>query len=229
MIVPMVKVYVAARCRDKERLLETIRELGAIHLVPADPAQALADGPTAEAIQALQRAHQVLYGIDPQGNRPELPPVEAGREVLNVERQIVEHGNRLALLHHELEQLDLWGNVQLRQIEGLAQAGIEVGFYAVDADQFSSIRADCVAEVGELPNGRIVVAIAVRGGSLQLPDGAAGLPLPPRDAPSIRAEAAQIDAALKAAHRRLAELAHLVPEMHAELARLGQQAALIRA
>jgi V/A-type H+/Na+-transporting ATPase subunit I len=229
MIVPMVKVYVAARHRDRERLLEAIRELGVIHLVPADPAQALADGPTAEAIQALQRAQQVLYGIDPQGDRPELPAVEAAREVLNVERHLVEHGNRLALLHHELEQLDLWGNVRLQQIEALRQAGIELGFYAVEAHTFSSVRADCVAEVGELPNGRIVVAVAVRDGSLELPEGAAALPLPPRDAPSIRAEAVQIDAALKAGHRRLAELAHLLPEMHAELARLEQQAEFIRA
>jgi V/A-type H+-transporting ATPase subunit I len=141
----------------------------------------------------------------------------------------VEHGNRLALLHHELEQLDLWGNVRLQQIEALRQAGIELGFYAVEAHKFSSVRADCVAEVGELPNGRIVVAVAVRYGSLELPEGAAALPLPPRDAPSIRAEAVQIDAALKAGHRRLAELAHLVPEMHAELARHEQQAEFIRA
>jgi hypothetical protein len=75
----------------------------------------------------LQRAQQVLYGIDPQGDRPELPAVEAAREVLNVERHLVEHDNRLALLHHELEQLDLWGNVELQQIERLRQAGIDVG------------------------------------------------------------------------------------------------------
>ncbi len=229
MIVPMVKVYVAARCREKERLLETIRGLGVIHLVPADPAQALTDGPTADAIQTLQRAQQVLYGIDRQGDRSELPAVEAARAVLNVERHLVEQGNRLALLHHELEQLDLWGNVQLQQIEGLREAGIEVGFYAVEAHTLASVRADCVAEVGELPNGRIVVAVAIRDGSLELPENAAPLPLPPRDAPSIRAEAAQIDATLKAGHRRLAELAHLAPDMRTELVRLEQQAEFIRA
>ena len=229
MIVPMVKVYVAARCRDRERLLEAIRELGVIHLVPADPAQALADGPTAEAIQALQRAHQVLYGIKPLGNRVDLPAVEVAREVLNVERHTVENSNRLALLHHELDQLELWGNVRLQQIEGLRQAGVEVGFYAVADHDVASVRADCVAVVGELSDGRTVVAVAVRGGSLELPDGAAALPLPPRDAPSIREEAAQIDAALKAGHRRLARLAHLVPELLAESARLEQQAEFIRA
>jgi vacuolar-type H+-ATPase subunit I/STV1 len=111
MIVPMVKVYIAARQRDRERLLEALRELGVVHLLPVDPSQALSDGPTVERIQNLRRALHELYGIVPIGDRPELDAVDAAQEVLDVERHIVEDGNRLALLHHELEQLDLWGDV----------------------------------------------------------------------------------------------------------------------
>ena len=229
MIVPMAKIYVAARSPDRDRLLEMIRDLGVIHLVPADPAQALGDNPTADAIPALQRALQVLYGVEPQGERPPLSAIEAAREVLDVERHIVEEGNRLALLHHELEQLDLWGNVRREQIEALRQAGIEIGFYAVAGHAVANVRADCVAVVGEQPDGRDVVAVAVCGGTLELPPGAQPLPVPPRDAPSIRAEASQIDAALKADHRRQAELAHLLPDMHADLGRLERQADFIRA
>jgi len=200
-----------------------------MHLVPADPAQALSDGPTGEAIQTLQRAQQVLYGITPQGDRRELPPLEVAREVLDVERYTVENGNRLANLHRELEQLDLWGNVRLEQIAALRQAGIEVGFYAVPSPAVASIQADCWAEVGELPDGRAVVAVASRGGELKVPDAASVLPLPPRDAPSIRAEAAELDAALKAAHHRLARLAHLEPDLAAEAVRLERQADFLRA
>jgi len=229
MIVPMIKIYVAARSADRERLLEAIRELGVIHLVPADPAQAAGDGKTADQIHALQRALQVLYGIGPQKDRPDLSAVEAAQEVLDVERHIVEYDNRLALFHHELEQLDLWGNVELKQIEGLRQAGIDVRFYAVADRDVASVRADCLAVVGESPDGRRVVAVAVRDERLELPEGATQLPLPPRDAPSIRAEAAKVDVALKAAHRRLTELAHLVPEMRIELARLEQQSEFIKA
>jgi hypothetical protein len=63
---------------------------------------------------------------------------------------------------------------------------------------------------------RIVVAVATRGDAVEVPDQAVELPLPHRDAPMLRAEAARIDAALKTSHRRLAELAHLVPEMNGE-------------
>ena len=171
----------------------------------------------------------MLYGIEPQGERPELSAVEAAREVLHLERQNVEHGNRLAALHHEIEQLELWGNVRLQQIEDLRQAGIDVQFYAVPDHDAASIAAECVAVVGELPDGRTAVATASRGGKIELPESAVPLPLPPRDAPSIRAEAAQIDGGLKAAHRRLAELAHLAPPMHAELAPLERHAEFVRA
>lgn len=229
MIVPMVKIYLAARAADRERLLEAIRELGVVHLVPADPAQAASDGQTLDHIHALQRALQVLHGISPQDGRPELSPVAAAQQVLDTERQIVEYDNRLALFHHELEQLDLWGNVQLEQIERLRQAGVAVRFFAVADRDVASVRADCQAVVGEFPDGRHVVAVAVRGADLELPEGATEVPLPPRDAPMIRAEAAKIDAALKAAHRRLAELAHLVPEMRSELASLEKQAEFIKA
>lgn len=229
MIVPMVKVYVAARSRDRQRLLEAIGELGVIHLVPADPTQALVDEQTAEQIQTLQRALQVLYGIEPHGERPELPAVEAAREVLQIEHQNVEQGNRLAALHHEIEQLDLWGNVRLQQIEELRQAGIDVQFYAVPDHDLGAIAAECVAVVGEQPDGRAVVATASRDGKIGLPESASPLPLPPRDAPAIREEAARIDAGLKAAHRRLAEFVHVVPQMHAELNRLQKQAEFLAA
>jgi len=229
MIVPMVKVYVAARSQDRQRLLEAIGELGVIHLVPADPTQALVDEQTAEQIQTLQRALQVLYGIDPHGDRPELSVLEAAREVLHIEHQNVEQGNRLAGLHHEIEQLDLWGNVRLQQIEDLRQAGIDVHFYAVPDHDVRAIAADCVAVVGELPDGRTAVATASCGRQVELPESAVPLPLPPRDAPTIRAEAAHVDAGLKAAHRRLSELAHLAAQMHAELAPLKQHAEFVRA
>lgn len=229
MIVPMVKVYIAARQRERERLLEALRELGVVHLVPVDPSQALSDGPTVEQIQALRRALHELYGIVPIGDRPELDAVDAAQEVLDVERHIVEDGNRLALLHHELEQLDLWGDVRLQQIDDLRKAGVDVRFYVIDAYDYAKFRAECVAEVGSQPGNRIVVAIATRGQAVEVPDEAVELPLPHRDAPMLRAEAARIDAALKTSHRRLAELAHLVPEMSERLTQLEREAEFIRA
>jgi V/A-type H+/Na+-transporting ATPase subunit I len=227
MIVPMIKVYVAARERDRERLLESLRQLGVVHLVPVDPERTLTDGQTIEQIQDLKRALHELYGIESVGERPELSAVEAAREVLDVERQIVEGGNRLALLHHELEQLDLWGDFRLQQIEDLRRAGVDVRFFVIDPADYRQIQAECFAEVGAYSGNRIVVAVATRGQGTVLPEHAVELPLPHRDAPALREEAARVDAALKAHHHRLAELAHLVPEMREQLEQLQREAEFI--
>jgi V/A-type H+-transporting ATPase subunit I len=229
MIVPMVKVYIAARCRDREQLLAALRELGVIHLVPVDPNQVLSDGKTIEQLQNLRRALHVLYGIVPGGEKPELSPMDAAQEVLDVERHIVEDGNRLALLHHELEQMELWGNMQLTQVEDLRQAGVEVRFFVIPADDYRQVQAECVAEVGSQPGNRIVVAVATKGGPVELPEGAVELPLPHRDVLMIKAEAARIDTALKTSHHRLSELAHLVPAMNHELLDLQREAEFVRA
>ena len=197
MIVPMVKVYVAARSQDRQALLETIRpDLGEIHLVPADP-DAGSGGRTdgrADPDLATRPPGAVRNRASrrPSGTRP---PLEAAREVLHIERQNVEHGNRLAALHHEIEQLDLWGNVRLQQIEDLRQAGIDVQFYAR-----AGSRRDCRLPRSvwpwseNCPTAEPPWPRRRRGGKVQLPESAVPLPLPPRDAPSIRAEAAQIDA-----------------------------------
>ncbi|NLE37032.1 MAG: hypothetical protein GX621_03310, partial [Pirellulaceae bacterium] len=43
MIVPMRKVFLVARSRDRETLLDAVRDLGMVHLVPVDPARAAAE------------------------------------------------------------------------------------------------------------------------------------------------------------------------------------------
>jgi V/A-type H+/Na+-transporting ATPase subunit I len=229
MIVPMIKVYIAAREKDRERLLESLRQLGVIHLVPVDPERALTDGQTVEQIQDLKRALHELYGIEPVGEGPELSALEAAREVLDVERQIVEGGNRLALLHHELEQLDLWGDFRLQQIEDLRQAGVDVRFFILDPADYRQIQAECFAEVGTYSGNRIVVAVATRGQGAVLPEHAVELPLPHRDAPALREEAARVDAALRAHHHQMAAFAHLAPEMREQLEYLQREAEFIGA
>jgi V/A-type H+/Na+-transporting ATPase subunit I len=222
MIVPMIKVYLAARQQDQAQLLEALGELGVIHLVPVDPQAALTDGQTLENAQNLRRALHELYGVVPAGQRPELDGpeldvVDAAGEVLQLERQLVEDGNRLAQLHHELEQMDVWGDFRLQQMEDLKQAGVDVQFHIIPAADLDQVQAECVAQVGSQPGNRVVVALASRGGMIQLPEAAVELPLPHHDASMIRKEAAHVEEGLKASRHRLAELAHLVPEMQQAL------------
>lgn len=241
MIVPMSKVYLVGRHGDREKLLETIRDAGVVHLVPADPARAADDEPTRGQIRALKRALQVLYGVAPHGARPEVPPVEGAYRVLEIEQRSMELHNHLAALHHQLAQLGLWGDLELRQVEALRAAGIDVQFYALPKREVDAIDAQCAEVVGAMPDGRALVAVVARApaGSgaargpdapgeaaspCRVPGSAVAVPLPPRDAPSIRAEAARIDAALQSDSAALAGLSHLTEAMQAELGRLERRA-----
>ena len=224
MIVKMLKVYVVARSRDRGRLLECIRDLGVVHLAPVDPACAVADEKTVAAINSIERAVQVLSDMTPAGQAPDILVAEAAEEVLGIQRRSAERQSRLVALHRQLEQLRIWGNVELKQFGQLREAGIDVRLFSVPTRDVHEIEAECVEVIGTLATKRLLVAVIDRRGEPGLPDAATNIPLPPCDAPAIRAEAAEIDTAIKQDAHRLAELAHLTGKMKAELTRLRQQA-----
>jgi len=151
-------------------------------------------------------------------------PVDAAHEVLDIRRRAAEGRNHLATLYHQLEQIAVWDDLRLEQVTALRQAGLSLEFYAISADMFNQIEAECVAEVAELPGRKIMAAVADRGGKPVVPEGAERMRLPSRDAPSIRAEAKQIDADLHRDIQRLHELAHLTAAMQTALVQLEQQA-----
>ncbi len=122
-----------------------------------------------------------------------------------------------------MEQIAVWDDLRLEHVAELRRAGVQVEFFAVPAVAFPRIEAECVVEVAELPGRQIMVAVAGRTGEFTLPDESTPMRLPSRDAASIRAEAKQIDGALRRDVARLHELARLIPAMEAELLRLTQQ------
>jgi len=225
MITPMRKVFVVARAADRDPLLAALRDLGAVHLAPVDPARAVADAETVARIDRVGRAIQVLAEVEPRGSAPDLSPAEAAEEVLRIQRESVERAGRLSALHLQLEQLALWGEMRLEDFKALQQAGIRVEFYALPRKAVDQVQADCVHMLGPWPGRRVLVAVACRGAEIQVPEGSEPVPLPPRDRPGIRAEATEIDAALARNGQRLAALARLVPAMHKALPALREKAA----
>jgi len=225
MIVPMRKVYLVARRAGRDRLLEALRDLGLVHLQAVDSARAVADEETLSAIDRYRRALQILRNTSPAGGPLDLSPSAAADEVLRIQRESVERANRLSNLHHQLQQLALWGDVRLSQFEALRAAGIEPRFFAVPRETVREIRAECVHPLGPWTNKRTLVAVINRAGEIEAPEGSEAIPLPSRDRPSIRAEAAEIDAALKADAAKLACLVRHDGAMEAELAKLRDRAA----
>ncbi len=225
MIVPMQKVYLVARADDRRRLLTALGKLGVAHLIPVDPVRAVAEEKYARRLGVMDRAVQVLASVSSSGPAPDVSPVDAANEVLEIQRRAAEGRNRLATLFHQLEQIAIWDNLRLEHVQELRQAGVELQFYAMPAAAVERVEAECVQLVGQLPGRKVLVAVAGRAGKteMKLPEEAVREPLPSRDAPAIRAEAAEIDAALHRDTERLHELAALAPALQTERDRLAQQ------
>jgi len=225
MIVKMQKVFVVARSAESDRLLEALGELGVVHLEPLDADRAVAPEDVLGQIDRLGRAVQVAGALEPSGHRPDLSAEQAAEEVLRIERGSAERRSRLAALHRQVEQLEMWGDVTLEQFAQLRERGIEPRFYSIPGDQVVDVRGELVEVIRRLPARRVLVAVIAREPErADVPEEARPIELPARDRPSLREEARRLDLALKQDAVRLSELAHLADDMSRALGELRRQA-----
>ncbi len=213
MIVPMSKVHIVTQSHNRDRLLDTLAQLGVVHVEPVYPDKAVAKELTVHAISALGHALQILQGIKPSDDAPDVSALHAAREAISIHKEIADKEDRLNALYRTADQLEVWGNVELKQLEHLRSTGIEITFFSVAQKDLPELEAECIETVAELPGREAMVAVIDRAGQFQAPEGARQIPWPTADLPTVRKEAAEVDASLKQHHERLAELASLTEAM----------------
>ena len=216
MIVPMSKVHIVTREHDRDNLLDSLGALGVVHVEPIDPAMAVADEETIEAMGVLDSAIRILQGVTAAGQTPEREPMQAAREVVALFKAVHEEKEQLSTLHRQADQLAMWGNVELKTLGQLKEAGVEVKFYIVPDKDVAQCQADCLQVLSEMPGHQVLIAVVDRRGQFELPEGSKVLDWPARDLPSIKQEAANLDASIKSNQERLASLANLLDKVQAE-------------
>ncbi|NQU76429.1 MAG: hypothetical protein HQ546_08975 [Planctomycetes bacterium] len=230
MIVKMQKLYAAVRVADKNRLLDSLRRQGVVHLEPVDPAAAVPGERTVTAIQRLQRAEQVLSSVTAVGEVPDVAPAVAADRALELFAKSAEGRTRLAALHRQVEQLAMWGDVRLETLESLRTEGVLVRFFKADAEDASKIPGECVEVVARMGK-QVLVAVVDRGESeIQFDESLSSVrpvELPQRDRPAVLAEAKKIHEQLKSDGEEFARLAHHVPAIIAERRNREGEAAYI--
>jgi V/A-type H+-transporting ATPase subunit I len=217
MIVPMSKVYIVTQSHNRNRLLDALGQLGVVHVEPVDPDKAVAKEFTIDAISTIKRGLHVLQGIEPSGNSPDLSPLDSAKEALSIQKKLADHEDHLNTLHRKARQLKLWGNVELKVLEQFRSTGIDIKFYSIAQKDLPELEAECVETVAELSSRESMVAIIDRTGQFQAPEGAKEIPWPDTDLPTVKKEAAQVDASIKQHNKRLAELANLSETMSRQL------------
>ena len=225
MIAKMLKTYVATRRRNQQELLEALRELGVVHITPVEPAKAVAHEQTVAQMDRLRRAQQLLADVTESDKKPhDVTAIQAADEALSLHREAAERRSKLAALHRQIDQIEVWGDVRLEQFAALRDAGVEVSFYTLPEDDAADIKADFVQVVAEGFGRGVLVAVVKRHTDPEIPQSAEPVELPERDRHDLRAEAAELDKEITADEQRMAELAHFAEELQPEINRLAEQA-----
>ena len=213
MIVPMSKVYIVTQSYNHARLLEVLAQLGVIHVEPVEPEKAVATEQTVNTLSTIDKAVQILQTIEPAGASPEISPIEAAKEAIHIHKLIAEEKDRLTTLHGMADRLKLWGNVELSQLERLSSIGIKIKFFWVSKKDLPGLEAECIEIVAEKSGQNVLIAVIDRTDRFQAPERAMQVPWPSMDLPTVRKEAALVDASLKKHNERLSELAHSIEAM----------------
>ena len=224
MIVGMEKVFLAVRAAEKDRLLDSLRRLGVVHLRAVDPGKATPEERTVSAAQRLRRAEQVLASVAPFGEAPDLEPLAAGDRVLEIFSKAAEGRNRLSSLHREAKQLAPWGDVRLSTLQSLHDTGLVVRFFTAAAQDVAQIPGECVEVVGTVGKRQLVAAVYRGDEEPELPESVEQLELPSRDRPTVLAEAKAIDQQMEAGAEELSRLANCTEAILTERQRLEEQA-----
>lgn len=216
MIVPMSKVYIVTQSHNHDRLLNILGQLGVVHIEPVDPNKAVAEEKTLHTLSACGQAMQILEKITPSGEIPDISPLDAVNETININKAIAEEKERLGALQRTASQLAKWGNVELKQLNHLRHLGIEIRFFAVAKKELSSLNAECIEVVAELSGKELLIAVIDRIGTFLETEGVREIPWPATDLPTVKKEAAALEASLKQHDKRLSELANLKEKIQNE-------------
>jgi V/A-type H+/Na+-transporting ATPase subunit I len=222
-IVPMVRVQVASRATDRDTLLDVLARLAALHVVPADPARAVPDDRTATEAALVAQARQIVRGVKPAGARPSVDARAAADEIVALRRQASEHQAGLAVLHRQVAQQELWGEVRADRVAALENGGLTVLLLALPMDDVPQVEAEVVEVVARGSRREVMVLAAGAPDRIAIPPSARLIDPPAAGLSALRDEAAALERALEEGRSRLAELAHLQPELDVLKQRLDEQ------
>lgn len=162
MIVPMQKVTVLSLSTERNRALESLRELGVMHLsferrVEHDDIEA-----ARRQLEAVRRACEVLPTATQQAPSG-LPPSEAVDELARLIQQRREHGEELQRLRQERQRIAPFGSFAPEALAALAERGVFVRLFQAPPKSMPAIPAQAVYLETLRTGAAVYFALVTRG------------------------------------------------------------------
>lgn len=149
MIVPMKKIHVIVQKKDITPALESLRDLGSVHVEHQEALSGYQLEERREEVEVLTRAIHILKEFSPEGNT-EFRETSDWREVVNTVLELsgeVDHyTGTIAKRQGQITQWEPWGDFDLQSIKALGQKGISVRLMEVPVGKKSNIPGHIVLE-----------------------------------------------------------------------------------
>ena len=220
MIVKMKKVMIATRLTDRDKLLDSLADIGIVHLSPVEPNLAVPCEESINKLDRLNRARNLLSSLTTKESLSGLSAQEAADETLNIANENIDLSSRLNNFKHQIARLDIWGDATLEQFKSIREAGLNFGFYYINQAELSQIKAECVEVI--VAGKRTLVAVASRD-DVVVPDSAEQLHLPDVDRPDLCRQIEEVDTKIRQNQQRLRQLASLTDSIQKEIETTQQQ------
>lgn len=234
MIVPMKKVSIVTLKTLESESLESLRELGVLHVF-ADRVESDRGERLREEQAAIDRALTTIPESEDGDGEPELDgdrAVDRALEIADTVQQLADEFSQLNdeadRLERERERFASWGGVDPHRIAELAEAGVNIGLYEVTPDDAEDLLA-ALPQAMVLTRSKTVVRIlGVASGADHLPAGPEPMSLPAHSDAEAAQRLSEIAARRAEVEAAIAAYAPQRPLLHAAQARIDQALEFVR-
>ncbi len=148
MIVPMKKIYLVVQNKDKGQALDTLRELGSVHI---ENLSQIEEHANTDIKEELQRLDQVLSCIDPFQKKEEqrhvMDPDEKIERLLSFIKGRNALQERVEKREGKIKKWESWGNFNPRDIQDLLDNGVYVNLYEIPKQSLEEISDKFIVRV----------------------------------------------------------------------------------
>lgn len=198
MITPMKKILLAGRAKDRERILNILRNTEIVHVEPIDASSVSIPQKLATDIENCKKAISVIRKTPPVKDTIAAPgaPFRVIKEILEHNKSIPLLESRLTTLSRKLEQLVPWGDLGADDIDILEKNNVKIHFLTASSDKLSSLDEleNFTYSIIDDQDNRAILIIAASNKPVEIPDCIKVLPKPDKSWSEVSEE---IDATKK--------------------------------
>ena len=173
MIIKMKKITVISLAEEREKTVAQLRNLGLLHVKNVKTPESNTASSVEDKIKAAHSAYAILQEIKSKkiNENPTIPGAELVGKTLVLQEKISILNEKITQIERELDELNVWGEFNPKQIEKLAGQGVFVKLYKCNIENLPEIPDNCAMHEFERTKHSVAFAlISKEDFSLEIPE-----------------------------------------------------------